>query len=123
MQGLVTSAGKMAHTATVTVERKVTDHKTLKVRQGERHAAERCIFGSRVLKSEPYFVVPQVFKQHKKFLVHDPDQVCVVGDQVTIRNCKPVSKRKRFELLEVTKGARERTESRGESIEQLQQTT
>ena len=31
LKGLVTSTGKMAQTSTVTVERKMTDHKTLKV--------------------------------------------------------------------------------------------
>ncbi|KAK4051909.1 hypothetical protein OIV83_002614 [Microbotryomycetes sp. JL201] len=84
----------MDQTATVTVERSVTDHKTLKV-----------------------------FRQHKKYLVHDPKESCVVGDTVSIRNCKPVSKRKRFELLEVLKGARERTESHGQAIEDLQKST
>jgi len=41
-------------------------------------------------------------------LIHDPESACVVGDTVSIRNCRPVSKRKRFELVEVLKGARER---------------
>lgn len=50
----------------------------------------------------------QEFKKHTKYLVHDPESTCVVGDTVSIRNCHPVSKRKRFELLEVVKGARER---------------
>lgn len=31
LKGLVTSTGKMAQTSTVTVERKMVDHKTLKV--------------------------------------------------------------------------------------------
>ncbi|TKA58337.1 hypothetical protein B0A53_00075 [Rhodotorula sp. CCFEE 5036] len=51
------------------------------------------------------------YSRHTKFLVHDPDSACVVGDQVLIRNCRPVSARKRFELVQVTKGARERVES------------
>ncbi|BGP14704.1 rRNA binding [Rhodosporidiobolus nylandii] len=51
------------------------------------------------------------FSKHTKYLVHDPAEGCVVGDQVKIRNCRPVSSRKRFELVGVTRGARERTES------------
>lgn len=54
---------------------------------------------------------PQEFKAHTKYLIHDPQSLCVVGDQVSIRNCRPVSKRKRFELVEVVKGARERVEN------------
>lgn len=53
----------------------------------------------------------QEFKQHTRYLIHDPDHLCVVGDLVSIRNCRPVSKRKRFELVEVLKGARERVEN------------
>lgn|ERR1719487_22405 len=82
LKGTVIAAGKMAQTVSVQVERRMTDHKTLKE-----------------------------YSRHTKFLVHDPDSACVVGDQVLIRNCRPVSARKRFELVQVTKGARERVES------------
>ncbi|GAA6027783.1 hypothetical protein JCM8097_001716 [Rhodosporidiobolus ruineniae] len=74
LTGTVTSTGKMASTITVSVERRMTDHKTLKE-----------------------------FSKHTKYLVHDPSEQCVVGDQVQIRNCRPVSARKRFELVGVTK--------------------
>ncbi|GAA5886109.1 hypothetical protein JCM16303_000045 [Sporobolomyces ruberrimus] len=80
--GKVIKHGKMQQTITVEVERRMTDHKTLKE-----------------------------FKKHSKYLVHDADSQCVVGDQVKIRNCRPVSARKRFELIQVVKGARERAES------------
>ncbi|BGP54523.1 hypothetical protein JCM8202_001605 [Rhodotorula sphaerocarpa] len=82
LKGTVVAAGRMAQTVSVEVERRMTDHKTLKE-----------------------------FSRHTKFLVHDPEQTCVVGDQVLIRNCRPISARKRYELVEVTKGARERLES------------
>ncbi|GAA5966009.1 hypothetical protein JCM8115_004797 [Rhodotorula mucilaginosa] len=82
LKGTVIAAGRMAQTVSVQVERRMTDHKTLKE-----------------------------YSRHTKFLVHDPDSACVVGDQVLIRNCRPVSARKRFELVQVTKGARERVES------------
>ncbi|GAA5943116.1 hypothetical protein JCM10213_006216 [Rhodosporidiobolus nylandii] len=82
LKGQVISVGKMKNTITVSVERRMTDHKTLKE-----------------------------FSKHTKYLVHDPAEGCVVGDQVKIRNCRPVSSRKRFELVGVTRGARERTES------------
>lgn len=51
------------------------------------------------------------FKKHTKYLIHDPKETCVVGDQVSIRNCLPVSKRKRFELVDILVGARERAEN------------
>ncbi|KDE05209.1 hypothetical protein MVLG_04447 [Microbotryum lychnidis-dioicae p1A1 Lamole] len=79
LNGLVTQAGVAAQTTTVTVERQQTHHKTLKA-----------------------------FKTHKKYLIHDPLSQCVIGDRVEIRNCKPVSKRKRFELIKVLKASRQR---------------
>ncbi|GAA5873581.1 hypothetical protein JCM1840_005966 [Sporobolomyces johnsonii] len=82
LKGLVTSVGKMQQTVTVSVERRMVNHKTLKE-----------------------------FSKHTKFLVHDPTEQCVIGDQVKIRNCRPISARKRFELVEILKGARERVES------------
>ncbi|GAA5828408.1 hypothetical protein JCM11251_006231 [Rhodosporidiobolus azoricus] len=86
--GKVVSTGKMKNTISVTVERRLTDHRTLKE-----------------------------FSKHTKYLVHDPAEQCVVGDLVMIRNCRPVSARKRFELVQVTKGARERTESQQQMFE------
>ncbi|GAA5820805.1 hypothetical protein JCM3770_001001 [Rhodotorula araucariae] len=84
LKGTVVSTGKMQQTCTVSVERRMTDHTTLKE-----------------------------FSKHTKYLVHDPNLTCVVGDHVKIRNCRPVSARKRFELVEVTKGARERQSHHG----------
>jgi small subunit ribosomal protein S17 len=38
-------------------------------------------------------------KRSKKFAAHDPENACKEGDQVRIRECKPISKRKRWEVL------------------------
>ncbi len=37
----------------------------------------------------------------KKFLVHDPNEQARIGDKVRIREVRPLSKRKRFCLIEV----------------------
>lgn len=34
----------------------------------------------------------------KKFLVHDPENLAKLGDEVTIVGCRPISKLKRFKL-------------------------
>jgi len=36
----------------------------------------------------------------KKFLVHDKGNTAVVGQQVDIKETRPISKRKRFELVQ-----------------------
>ncbi|KAI0050330.1 nucleic acid-binding protein [Auriscalpium vulgare] len=67
--GTVTKAGFMRKTATVTVSRWVVDKRT----------------GKRIARS-------------KKFLVHDEQDQLRQEDSVVIRNCPPISARKRFTL-------------------------
>lgn len=93
----------MTKTTTVTVERQATDHKTLKV------SFPSSFFPPIEISKKLIAVLLQQFLKHKKFLVHDPDSLSVVGDKVEIRHCTPVSKRKHFELLRISKGASTRT--------------
>lgn len=74
--GVVTS-NKMQKTITVIVERRL------------RHP----IYGKFVKKS-------------KKFLAHDEDNACNIGDTVRIMETRPLSKRKRWRLVEVVERAK-----------------
>ena len=38
----------------------------------------------------------------KKYAAHDEENVCKVGDLVSIRECRPLSKRKRWEVVAET---------------------
>lgn len=38
-------------------------------------------------------------KKSEKFLAHDPGNTCAVGDKVTIRETRPISKRKHFIIV------------------------
>jgi len=71
-KGIVTKVGFMNKTATVTVTRQVVHKKTQKV-----------------------------IDQSKKYLTHDEHNVLRQNDIVIIRNCRPISKLKRFELERV----------------------
>ena len=44
-------------------------------------------------------------KQTKKFKAHDKDDACHTGDVVRIRETRPLSKTKRWRLVEVVKRA------------------
>jgi small subunit ribosomal protein S17 len=37
-------------------------------------------------------------KRSKKYLAHDEENICRVGQQVLIRECRPISKRKSWEI-------------------------
>ncbi|GHV35717.1 30S ribosomal protein S17 [Synergistales bacterium] len=56
-----------------------------------RHA-EHPLYGKRIVKS-------------KKYVAHDEENICRVGDQIRIRETRPLSRTKRWELLEVVRKA------------------
>lgn len=75
--GTVTS-NQMQKTVVVTVERQVT-HRLYK----------------------------RVVRRSKKFLAHDEKNECRVGDQVRIQETRPLSRRKRWRVVEVVRKAAE----------------
>ncbi len=42
-------------------------------------------------------------KRHTRFLVHDPEETCKVGDLVRIEECRPISKNKKWVVREIVK--------------------
>ncbi len=43
----------------------------------------------------------KIIRSTHKYLVHDEEQVCQEGDVVRIIECRPLSRRKRWSLVEV----------------------
>ena len=41
----------------------------------------------------------KVIRRSKKYAAHDEANGCKVGDVVSIRECRPISKRKRWEVI------------------------
>ncbi len=41
----------------------------------------------------------KVIRRSKKYAAHDAENHCKVGDVVRIRECRPISKRKRWEVV------------------------
>ncbi len=73
--GLVTS-NKMDKTVTITVERRF-----------------------------PHPLYKKVMRRSKKYHAHDEGNTCQVGDLVRIRETRPLSKTKRWRMVEVVKKA------------------
>ena len=69
MQGIVVS-DKMDKTVTVRVERRVI-----------------------------HSLYKKFIRRSKKYSAHDENNACEVGEVVSIRECKPISKNKRWEVL------------------------
>lgn len=41
------------------------------------------------------------FRRHSKYMVHDPKGICQLGDKVKIIESRPVSKKKRWQVIEI----------------------
>ena len=57
-----------------------------------------------VVKIESRYPHPMYSKtlvKTKKYLAHDESEECNIGDQVLLHECRPLSKRKRWKLVEV----------------------
>ena len=64
--------------------------KTVVVRVA-RHA-EHPLYGKRIVKA-------------KKYVAHDEENICRVGDQIRISETRPLSKTKRWELVDIVQRA------------------
>jgi small subunit ribosomal protein S17 len=47
----------------------------------------------------------KVLKKKSKFFAHDHENTCNIGDIVSIMECRPLSKHKRWRMIEILKKA------------------
>jgi small subunit ribosomal protein S17 len=59
---------------------------------------------NRIKKHKSYL---KYIKRHSKYLVHDPLNRCQLGDKVRIIESRPISKTKRWQVIDVTERAEE----------------
>ncbi|NIM89338.1 MAG: 30S ribosomal protein S17 [Candidatus Aminicenantes bacterium] len=62
----------------------------------------------------------KIIKRKKKFLVHDEYEKCKVGDVVKIIEARPLSKRKKWRILEIVGLSPEETKKRKEAEEKAE---
>jgi small subunit ribosomal protein S17 len=48
-------------------------------------------------------IYKRTYKQTKRFQAHDEENACQIGDVVRIEECRPLSKMKRWRLIEIVK--------------------
>jgi small subunit ribosomal protein S17 len=49
----------------------------------------------------PHPIYSKILVKTKKYVVHDEEETCNIGDQVLVQECRPLSKRKRWKLVEI----------------------
>jgi small subunit ribosomal protein S17 len=54
----------------------------------------------------PHRVYQKVVRQSRRYKAHDEQNTCNIGDIVRIQECRPLSKDKRWRLLEVVERAK-----------------
>ena len=59
----------------------------------------------RVDSRGPHPVYKKYVTQSKKYYIHDPQNECKPGDKVSIIECRPISKLKRWRLKRIEKRA------------------
>ena len=58
-----------------------------------------------VTQLKKHKIYKKYVKSHTKYLAHDPQNKCQVGDKVRIIESKPISKMKRWQILEISETA------------------
>ncbi len=51
-------------------------------------------------------LVKKYIRRHKRYYAHDPENTCTEGDVVRITECRPLSRMKRWRLIEVVERAK-----------------
>jgi len=46
-------------------------------------------------------IYKKYIRRRAKYMVHDPRNVCQIGDKVGIVECRPISKRKRWQIADI----------------------
>lgn len=59
-----------------------------------------------VERKTPHPLFGKIIRQTKKYKVHDQDNECGIGDRVRIMETRPLSKEKRWRLLEIIEKSR-----------------
>ena len=55
----------------------------------------------KIEKRYPHPIYSKTLVKTKKYLAHDEHESCQIGDQVLLQECRPLSKKKRWELIEI----------------------
>ena len=55
----------------------------------------------KIEKRYPHPIYSKTLIKTKKYLAHDEYEQCDIGDQVLVEECRPLSKKKRWNLIEI----------------------
>ena len=59
-----------------------------------------------IVRQVAHPIYKKYFKRSKRMMAHDPNNECNIGDTVRIRESRPLSAKKRWELVEIVQRAK-----------------
>jgi len=65
---------------------------------GNRMDKTAVVLVNRLKRHKTYL---KYIRSHKKYMAHDPQNSCQVGDKVKIIESRPISKKKRWQVVEI----------------------
>ena len=60
----------------------------------------------KVVRQVAHPLYKKYYKKSKKFMAHDANNECNIGDTVRVQECRPMSARKTWELIEIVDRAK-----------------
>jgi len=82
-----------------------TRHKNTKIGVVKSDAMKKTV----VISVDRFLLHPvykKIIRRTNKFMAHDEANACKVGDHVRIMECRPLSKRKRWRVVEIIRKAK-----------------
>jgi small subunit ribosomal protein S17 len=83
---------------------------------GEKMDKTAMVLVSRLKKHRTY---GKYYREQKKYMAHDPNNRCRVGDKVSIIESKPISKHKRWQVIEIHERDRKKTTPEANTVGNL----
>ena len=83
----------------------IRKHKNVKVGYVVSNAMDKTV----VVSVDRFMVHPvykKIIRRTKKFMAHDGANACNIGDRVKIQECRPMSRRKRWRVVEILEKAK-----------------
>lgn len=87
------------------VETTVKSNKRILTGKVKSNKPDKTIIVS-VVRQVQHPLYKKYYKRTKRFMAHDPNNECNIGDTVRIRESRPLSARKRWELIEIVDKAK-----------------
>jgi len=102
---LTATSGNENATTAPTGDAEYKSHKRILLGKVSSNKADKTIIVS-VVRQIIHPLYKKYYKRTNRFMAHDPENTCRPGDIVKIKECRPLSAKKRWTLIEIVERAK-----------------